>query len=725
MRTGKHFGVLRVLCGIGVLQGSSAWAHEPRSKEKALAVHEAPKEAAEEAQVENSAPEVRETERIEVTVRAEKPGAEAASRVVVGRRELDLRPRLRPADILEAVPGLFAVQHAGGGKANQYFLRGFDADHGTDVAFFVDGVPVNKVSHGHGQGYTDFHFLIPELVVSLDGYKGPHDAQFGDFATAGAVNLRLVEKLQESYAQIRLGQFGIFRGLVMESPDLGDHWRAVVAAEYHRDDGPFLNSQELQRLNLFLRATHDLSHRSKVSFTWMSYGSTWNASGQIPARAVCGEGEVGIADPSSFGQPCLNRFGAVDPTEGGATQRHMAQLAFSTAWEGADLEVMAYLVRYQFGLYSNFTFFRDDPVHGDQIEQTDQRTMGGIDMRLRRQTNYRGATFTTSLGTQVRIDGIDNGLYHDQARERLQTRVDANVGESQLGVYVEEDARVRKWLRFVAGARVQRLDVQVQDRLEKTSGGSSSGTQGGTLFLPKFRAAITPIPEVDLYAAYGRGFHSNDARAVVRGQETVSLMTPANGYEVGFRVKPLKNLSLSATGFLLDLASELVWVGDEGTTEASGQTRRYGLEASARYRMANWFFADADVTWTHGEYRGSGGAIPLAPTATFSAGVAARPTFGVFTPYAAVRIKSIGDRPATEDRALVADGFTIVDANAGLRWKNLEVGVDVQNLLGATWREVQFATESRMAYEPAPVTGIHYTPGWPRTVMGQVAVYWK
>lgn len=348
---------------------SATSAHEPRSSEKSTK-HETPSAVADDASLAPAQP-------IDVIVRAEKPGSEAASRTVVGRREITLRPRLRPADILEAVPGLFAVQHAGGGKANQYFLRGFDADHGTDVAFFVDGIPVNQVSHGHGQGYTDFHFLIPELVVSLDGYKGTHYASLGDFATAGAVNLKLAEKLEESFAQIQLGQYGILRGLVMESPDLGDHWRAVIAAEYHQDNGPFIHSQQLQRLNLYLRATHDLSHRSKVSLTWMSYGSTWNASGQTPARAVCGEGEVGLATPQSLGQPCLRRFGSVDPTEGGATQRHLGQLAFTTAWEGADLNVMAYLQRYQFGLYSNFTFFRDDPLRGDRIEQTDDRTLGG------------------------------------------------------------------------------------------------------------------------------------------------------------------------------------------------------------------------------------------------------------------------------------------------------------------------------------------------------------
>ena len=353
--------------------------------------------------------------------------------------------------------------------------------------------------------------------------------------------------------------------------------------------------------------------------------------------------------------------------------------------------------------------------------------MGGLDVRLRRQFNYRGALFTTSLGTQIRVDGIDNGLHHDRGRERLETRVNASVGESQMGVYVEEDARVRKWLRFIAGARVQRIDVSVDDRIENASaqGNASSGTKGATLFLPKFMAAVSPVPKLDLYASYGRGFHSNDARGVVRAHNTATLMTPANGYEVGVRATPLEGLSLAAAGFLIDLASELVWIGDEGTTEASAQTRRYGLELSARYRIKNWLFADVDATFTRARFRGTDNAVPLAPTRTLSAGLAARPTFGSFTPFAAVRFKSIAERPATEDESLVAEGFTIVDAQAGLRWKNIEMAVDAQNLFDSTWREVQFATESRLAYEPAPVTGIHYTPGWPRTVMGRATVYWR
>ena len=698
-----------------------ALAHDPkeeeeeRKKEEAERAAHAPKQAA---------------DPIEITIQAEKPGGESASRVVIGKRELELRPRLRPGDILEAVPGLFAVQHAGGGKANQYFLRGFDADHGTDVAFAVDGVPVNMVSHGHGQGFTDFHFLIPELVTSLDGYKGPFYASQGDFATAGAVNLHLAEALEESYAQYSIGQFGIMRGLVVESPDLGDDWRAVVAGEVYKDNGPFLNPEDLKRYNVYLKATHDIGRSAKVQMTLMSYGSSWRGSGQIPARAVCGEGEPQNPGPEAFGQPCLDHFGFVDPTEGGATQRHMVSLAYSTAWGDADFTAMAYAIKYRFTLYSNFTFFADDPIHGDEIEQDDNRTVVGTDFRVRRHDHYLGGQFTTSVGAQVRVDSIDNALYHDIARERLEARVDAGITESQIGVYVEEDARVRKWLRFIAGARAQRVDVSVEDHLEdlKTLGNRTSGYKGATQFLPKFMGILSPSPQLDVFASLGRGFHSNDARGVVRQNDPATLLTPAMGYEAGARVTPLPNLTVSASGFLIDLDSELVWAGDAGNTEPSGQTRRYGVELDARYHIGNWLFADADVTFTHARYRaneGNGGAVALAPTRTFSAGVGVRPTVGNFTPSASFRVKSIGARPAIEDESLIAEGFTIVDANAGLRWKQIELGLDVQNLFNATWREVQFATETRLSYEPKAVTGIHYSPGWPRTVMGRATLYWK
>jgi len=665
----------------------------------------------------------------EVIVHGERSGNETASRVEFGRRELELRPRLRPGDVVEAVPGLFAVQHAGGGKANQYFLRGFDADHGTDVAFFVDGVPVNMVSHGHGQGFSDLHFLIPELVVTLDGYKGPYYAHVGDFATAGAVNLHLAEAFDESSAQYTIGQYGIMRGLAIASPKLGDSWRAIVAGEVYKDDGPFLNPERLTRFNVFARLTHALDERSKVALTWTSYSSMWNGSGQIPARAVCGEGEAGNPPPSAFGQPCIDHFGNVDPTEGGQTQRHMVSVSFSSIGTDSDVTALFYLMQYRFTLFSNFTFFKDDPVNGDQIEQDDSRVVGGADVRVRKHVHFLGSKFMTTVGMQARADSIANALRHDRARTRLEDRVSADIGETEVGLFAEEDAALGKYVRLILGARADRIDVNVDDRLGGPAAArpNESGIQGAALFSPKVMAVVSPMPELDLFVDYGRGFHSNDARGAVQKVDPAALMTVASGYEVGARVRPVDSLTLSAAGFLLDLDSELVWSGDEGTTEPSRATRRYGLEIEGRYHLGSWLFADADATFTHAAFRvnaGNGEAVALAPRRTFSAGIGARRRLAEWTPFGAIRVKAIADRPAIEDGSLTAQGFTVVDANAGARWNDVELSVDVQNLLNAKWREVNFANESKLSYEPGAVTGVHYSPGWPRTIMARATAYW-
>ncbi|HVU06163.1 MAG TPA: TonB-dependent receptor, partial [Polyangiaceae bacterium] len=613
----------------------------------------------------------------EVTIAGERPASEAASRVSYTGHELELRPRLRPGDVVEAVPGLFAVQHAGGGKANQYFLRGFDADHGTDVAFFVDGVPVNLPSHGHGQGYSDLHFLIPELVVSLDGYKGPYYAALGDFATAGAVNLRLAETFDESYAAYTVGQYGIQRGLVVESPKLGEDWSAILAAEVYTDDGPFENPEGLNRFNVYARATRNVGTSGKLSATWMSYGSSWHGSGQIPARAVCGEGEPENPPPAAYGEPCIDHFGYVDPSEGGDTQRHMLSLAYSASSNDTDVSALAYLVRYRFSLYSNFTFFGDDPARGDEIEQDDDRTVLGTDFRVKRHVRLGAATLSSTLGLQVRTDGIDNALYHDAARERLEPRVSAHVAESDIGVFAEEDARLARWLRVVVGLRGERIDVNVDDRLEDTgrSGTKTSGIKGAALLMPKAMLVLSPAPALDLFADVGRGFHSNDARGAVLGTNAATLMTSAWGYEAGARVSPLPGLVLQAAAFILDLDSELVWEGDAGTTSPAGRTRRVGAELGARYRIGSWLFADADATFTRARYRENAGnaeAVALAPTRTFTAGFGVRHALGPVTPFGALRVKSIAERPADETNTFTAEGFTVLDADAGLRWKDVE-----------------------------------------------------
>ncbi len=675
-------------------------------------------------------PEEEAEESLEVVVQGDAPGGDAASRVRLGRRELDLRPRLRPGDIVEAVPGVVAVQHAGGGKANQYFLRGFDADHGTDVRITVDGIPANMVSHGHGQGYADLHFLIPELVVELDGYKGAHYAHLGDFATAGAIEMRLAETMDESFVQYAVGQYGIMRGLAVVSPQLAEGWRAVIAGELYKTDGPFTNEEDLKRFNLYAKVTRDIADNAKLQLSWMSYGSGWNGSGQIPARAVCGEGEEGVLSPEELGGRCIDRFDTIDASEGGSTQRHAARLALETRWEDTDLRAMVYGMTQDFTLFSNFTFFAADPVRGDGIEQTDSRTMTGGDVRLRRHLHVGKSVFSTSVGLQVRFDSIDNTLSHQLLRERLEPRVDASVAETGLGLYVEEDARLTRWLRWVLGVRFDRFDARVVDHLENTSdvGTRTSGVAGDTLVSPKASVVVTPIARWDLFGSAGHGFHSNDARGAVLADDPVDLLTVARTYEVGTRDEPLDGLTFDAAGFLIDLDSEIVWIGDEGVTEASGATRRVGLELSGRYQVSNWLFADASFAVVDPRYRnddGGGDAVALAPRRTFTLGGGVRPKVGDFTPFLGFRLKSIAERPAIEDASVIAEGYTTVDLNAGLRWKNLELALDIQNLFDATWREVQFASETRLAYEQAPVTGIHYAPGWPFTAIGRATLYWN
>jgi hypothetical protein len=660
-------------------------------------------------------------------VHGEARGVDAASRVHVGRRELELRPRQRPGDLLEAVPGLFAVQHAGGGKANQYFLRGFDADHGTDVAFFVDGVPVNMPSHGHGQGFTDVHFVIPELVVGVDAALGPYYADLGNFATAGAVKLQLAERFGENLAQVTLGSFGVRRGLVVASPSLGEAWKVLLAGEAVAQEGPFVRGENLGRTNLFAKVMHEPSARSTLTLTAMSYGSSWRASGQIPVRAVCGEGERGLRAPETFGQPCLDRFGFVDPSEGGASTRTSLSAQYTHTTDDTRVRALAYAVRYGFRLHSNFTFFADDAANGDGIEQTDARTLVGTNVEATRHWHAFGAPLLLRAGLDVRRDDAEVELWHqDTQRTRLAARNRSGVEELASAGYLEGDVRLTGQVRVVAGLRAQRLDVAVTDRLHETGPASGSGTRSASLALPKVSIVVTPLEDLQLFMNGGRGFHSNDARGAVQRNDPARLLTPAWGAEVGVRSKPVRGLQLTAVAFGLDLDSELVWSGDAGTTEASAASRRVGLELGARYAMTNVFFADLAATFTRARFVDvpeAESAVPLAPRRTLSAGLGARPTFGPFTPFASLRVKHLGDRPADDAHTLTAEGFTVVDANVGIRYRGVEAALDVQNLFDVDWREVQFATTSRLAYEPAPATGIAMTPGWPRTLLARLALY--
>lgn len=643
-------------------------------------------------------------------------------------RDIALRPHPRPADILRVVPGVFVNQHAGGGKANQYFLRGFDADHGTDIALSVDGIPVNMVSHGHGQGYADLNWIIPELVQSVDTFKGPYSALLGDFATAGAIDMLLQDTAKKSSVSIAGGQFDTVRGLAILQGGEVLGGRPMAAIEAYHSNGPFDNGEALQRVSAhtqFLRPTE----KGNLKIAATSYRAKWNGSGQLPLREV------------RAGR--LRRFGSVDPTEGGASERHSLYAKYH-GYHGTDAEIsaMAYLVRYQFNLFSNFTFFSANPDVGDQIEQEDDRWYGGAKASYRFRTMLGTLPLRTTVGVQARADSAATGLYDAIARDRGEARVDARISQARLGAFVQEDILWTPWLRTVTGLRIDSFAFSVDDNL-----GNSSGQKFATEVSPKVSLVVSPTRNTDVYLNSGGGFHSNDARALVRETDVGTPLTQATGYEIGARTRLANRVDLATSLWLLDLSQETVWVGDEGVTEARGATRRYGIEVEARVKLLDWLTADGDLTQSRARFVNAPAGeelIPLAPRRTLTAGLSAHHSGGLMGRFG---VRSLSDRPLTEDGFLVAEGFTLLDATIGYRSPQYAITLAVDNLLNTKWREAQFATTSRVQRDPptnapAPAgscpagtrteqadgnfTGcedVHFTPGAPLNATLTVQVF--
>lgn len=650
----------------------------------------------------------------------------AGSSFTLQRRDLPRGPHVQTGDILRAVPGLQVMQHAGGGKANQYFLRGFDADHGTDVALYVDGVPVNSVSHGHGQGYADTHFLIPELVQRVQVSKGPYDPRYGDFGTAGAIDLQTTGGPVENRATIESGMFHSYRGLALLGGDMRGV-RLTGAAEILGSDGPFDFGEDLQRYNVFARAAHRDSAGGELSLTVMGYESSWNASGLLPARAV--------ADGS------LGRFQYVDRTQGGASARHSAYARYRSAESEAQRwELLGYAVASRLSLYSNFTLFLDNPTEGDTVHQYDERFTSGFKARYERDDALSFLRLTSRFGAELRDDRIDNGLEPAPQKELGPPVVDAHVNETSISAYVEEEVVFTSWLRTLGAARVDRFDFRVQDKLEDraTLGTKTSGDRSATRVSPKGSVIVSPLSWLDLYGNVGLGFHSNDARGVVQG---ITPLTRALGYEAGSRAKVLDRVTLRATVFRLDLDSELVWVGDAGTTAARGRTRRDGVELDLRVEYLSWLWSDLSLTLSRARFVTAPAGernVPLAPTRVLSASLTAAHPLGIF---GKLGLTHVGDRPASTDGFFTAEGFTRLDLTTGYRHSRFEVAVAVENLTNIEWRESQFAFASRLREETTPgaCTGrsrpllaqgafagcedIHFTPGTPLAVRGSASLF--
>jgi hypothetical protein len=640
-------------------------------------------------------------------VRAER-SLTAASSAVVRALDVELRPRESSQELLRLVPGLVIAQHAGGGKAEQIFLRGFDADHGTDVAVSVDGTPVNMVSHAHGQGYADLHFLMPEVVEGADVRKGPYDARDGDLATAGAVAFRTKDRLARREMVVRGGSFrtGHATGLV---PLGGDASRpgGYVAASAHATDGPFERPQGYRRLNGFAKWTHPLTPSAQLVATASAFTSDWRASGQIPERAVA-SGLVG-------------RFGELDPTEGGDTRRHDAAVGVRSVGGGeSDWEARLYAARYALRLFSNFTFFLADTGRGDGIEQVDDRTMVGGEGRYGRDAVLLGRRAAWRLGAGGRGDVGRVSLFRQSGRERHASLVDADVRQTQLFLWADERVDLTPRSRLVVGVRGDLFRFGVDDRLAGRDAAGEVGGPGGARWAgvvsPKAGVAIDLSDAATLFANVGAGFHSNDARAVVAARgEGARPLPRARGGEVGSRYTWTGG-SVAVALWALDLASELVYVGDEGTTEASGRTRRVGADLEGRVRLTRWLWLDADLNLARGRFRDAPAGedrVPLAPTVTSTGGVTVR-DLGAAS--GGVRYRHVGARPADESGAVVARGSTIWELFGRLRAGRVDVLVAVDNLFDARWNEAQFATTSRLRGEAGESTELHFTPGAPRGV---------
>ena len=674
----------------------------------------------------------------QTTVEARAPTT-TASAESIRDRDLRLRPYATPEDILRVVPGLVIAQHQGGGKADQLFLRGFDADHGTDVALSLDGIPVNLPSHGHGQGYADLNFLIPEVVDRVDVLKGPYFVEYGDFATAGAVNLRTRRSFAESSVQATYGSFQSWRvlGVGSTGATASPTW---LAAEVSGTQGPFLAGEDLRRYALFLKSTLQLSSSTTLGILASAYGSQWRASGQIPER---------LLTVSRFNPVALDPFGSIDPTEGGQTQRQMVALTVESHPSDQDeIALTAYAVRDRLTLFSDFTFQLHDQDNFDEIEQTDARFYTGLNAIYRRRLELGDIRMVTTVGAQARLDSTTVGLWHVRERVRLPTCAPVVEGaplnpcaldevvQSDLAAFLQQDVRFTPWLRVVLGVRGDLFEWNVTHDGPNPSTAANHGTgvvQRG-IVNPKLQTVITPLTGWELYLDAGGGFHSNDARAVVASNSSGALPR-AWGGEVGTRLSLLdRRLDLAAALWVIHLQSELVFSADEGTTQASDPTDRHGLDLEARFRILPWMWADLDLTLAHAAYtedHGNARAVALAPTFTGQAGLSVIHPAGI---RGRIGARWVGSRPATEDpNGLQAAGYFILDLTLAYRWRFVEVGLAIENLLNTAWREAQFANSSYVVGRDDPskdprnggngVFDLHFTPGNPINVRATLALY--
>ena len=614
--------------------------------------------------------------------------------------DIHLRPIINSQEVLRMVPGLFIGQHAGGGKAEQIFLRGFDLDHGTDIHLTVDGLPVNMVSHAHGQGYADLHFVIPELIEKVNFSKGPYYSDKGNLATAGYVAFKTKNYLEKNFLKLEGGQYNTVRAItginLLPKGSSEKKQSLYIAGEGSFTKGYFDSPQNFSRFNGMIKYHGKTGDNSTLTALLSGLTSKWNASGQIPDRAVA-DGTIGF-------------FGAIDDNEGGNTNRYnaSAELMHNLS-NGAVLKNQLFYSRYLFELYSNFTFFKEDPVNGDQIRQKEKRNILGYNLSYQRDNSIGNKKGQFTAGAQLRYDDV-NDIELTRTRNRNVNTRDIMLGdinEFNAGFFAQQKVVLSSQWDIATGVRLDYFTNKYNDKLAATVQSSNS-----VIGSPKLNINYRMNDKVQLYWYSGQGFHSNDTRVAVvqNGREVV---TPAWGSDIGGIFKLGRKAMLQTALWYLWMKQEFVYVGDEGVVEPGGKTQRIGWDLSLRYELSKNLYADADFTVTNPralEVDKAESYLPLAPRFTSVGGITYRKEKGW---NGSLRYRYMANRPANEDNSVVAKGYFVTDAAINYTKKNWEAGISIQNLFNTKWKETQFDTESRLQNETDPVSEIHFTPGTP------------
>ncbi|SMC70039.1 TonB-dependent receptor [Polynucleobacter kasalickyi] len=629
---------------------------------------------------------------------------DAASGGIIYQEAIEDKILLRPAEVLEMVPGFVAAQHSGDGKANQYFLRGFNLDHGTDFATYLDGMPINMPTHAHGQGYTDLNFLIPELVESLEYRKGPYYAENGDFSSAGSARISLKNSLIDNFSELTLGSNNYQRLISAYSNQLKNGANLLLAGEFMTNDGPWLYGEGLRKFNGLIRYSQQIDN-DRFSITAMSYTNSWNATDQIPKSLI----DNGL----------INRYGSMDPSDGGHTNRSSLSGNWRRSLSDGYFDASLYLIRYQLQLYSNFTYFLNNPINGDQFKQDDDRNVFGGQIKRVWLGEAMGFNTSNELGVQFRQDRIHVGLSNTQNRNTLNTIRDDQVLQSNVSLYGENVIKWLPWFRTNLGGRWDQYYFDVTSDISQNSGTNHVG-----LFSPKLSFIFGPFAKTEFFLNWGQGFHTNDARGTVMSVDPSNLtnkvepvpgIVKTTGYELGIRTELIPKLKSTLSLWTLAVDSELIFLGNAGITEASRASHRQGIEWTNRYEPSDWLSLQADISLSKARYAHDDAAGNFIPGSVEKVGMfSVTLREGLWS--GGMQWRYVGSMPLTEDGSIYSSPSSLINGRIKYQInRQTDLKLDVFNLLNRQMDDIAYYYQYKVSPSALPSDGLVIHPSEPRT----------